>query len=124
MRVPAGAVGIMRAHRKDTLKRMDTRGKIKFTDIAAPEFEPSFYGTDLDTLMAEIHARRRDGKWIRGVEVFRQLYSAVGFGCLVDFSRLPILSQFIGLGYRVFAKNRLRIAGRCDSSGAACRVNN
>jgi predicted DCC family thiol-disulfide oxidoreductase YuxK len=55
--------------------------------------------------------------------VFRQLYSAVGFGCLVKLSRLPVLSQFVGLGYRVFAKNRLRLTGRCKASEGSCRLN-
>jgi predicted DCC family thiol-disulfide oxidoreductase YuxK len=104
------------------LRRLDSAGRIKFTDIAAPDFDPLAYGKDLGMLMAEIHARRSDGSWIRGVEVFRQLYSAVGFGCLVNLSRLPVLSQFIGLGYWVFAKNRLRLTGRCDADGSSCRA--
>ena len=104
------------------LRRLDKARRIKFTDIARPDFDPSIYGKDLETLMAEIHARRPDGSWIRGVEVFRQLYSAVGFGCLVKLSRLPVLSQFLGLGYRVFAKNRLRLTGRCDADGSSCRT--
>ena len=104
------------------LRRLDTAGRVKFTDIARPDFDPSAYGQDLETLLAEIHARRPDGSWIRGVEVFRQLYSAVGFGCFVKLSRLPVLSQFLGLGYRVFAKNRLRLTGRCNVSDGTCPV--
>ena len=104
------------------LRRLDKARRIKFTDIAGLGFDPSVYGKDLGTLMAEIHARRPDGSWIRGVEVFRQLYSEVGFGCLVNLSRLPVLSQVVGLGYRVFAKNRLRLTGRCNTSDGTCRV--
>ena len=104
------------------LRRLDKAGKIKFMDISRPEFDPSVYGKDRATLMAEIHARRPDGSWIRGVEVFRQLYEAVGFRCLVKLSRLPLLSQLLGLGYRLFAKNRLRLTGRCEASAGACRV--
>jgi predicted DCC family thiol-disulfide oxidoreductase YuxK len=104
------------------LRRLDTRGKIKFTDIAAPDFDPSVYGTDLDTLMAEIHGRLPDGRWIHGVEVFRQLYSAVGFDCLVAISRLPLISHAVRIAYRLFAKNRLRLTGRCDAGGRGCRA--
>lgn len=43
------------------LRKMDRRGRIRFTDIAASDFEPSRYGIDLATLMARMHARLPDG---------------------------------------------------------------
>ncbi|MGI9474584.1 MAG: DCC1-like thiol-disulfide oxidoreductase family protein [Rubripirellula sp.] len=46
---------------------------------------------------------------------FRQLYKAVGFGTVVSITRLPVLSHLMELGYRIFAKNRLRLTGRCNS---------
>lgn len=101
------------------LRRLDRRGRIKFTDIAAPDFDPGPLGIDRQTLNREIHARLPDGTWITGVEVFRRVYAAVGFRCLVTLSRLPVLSQALDLGYRVFARNRLRLTGRCSSAGAA-----
>lgn len=104
------------------LEKLDTRGRIRFTDIAAEDFDPSRYGKDLDTLMAEIHARLPDGGWIRGVEVFRRLYAAVGYKRLVAISRWPVISQALDLGYRLFAKNRLRLTGRCDGTRTACHV--
>ena len=64
--------------------------------------------------MAEIHARLPDGSVIRGVEVFRRLYAAVGFGPLVALTRLPGISQLLDAAYGLFAKNRLRLTGRCD----------
>ena len=33
--------------------------------------------------MAQIHGRLPDGTWLQGVEVFRRLYAAIGFGSLV-----------------------------------------
>jgi len=63
--------------------------------------------------MARIHARTSDGTWMQGVEVFRRLYTAVGFGALVAPTRLPGIAQLLDLGYRWFAKNRLRLTGRC-----------
>jgi predicted DCC family thiol-disulfide oxidoreductase YuxK len=61
-----------------------------------------------------------DGTWITGVEVFRRLYSAAGFGPLVMLTRLPVISQIMDIGYRLFAKNRLRLTGRC--TGQSCSV--
>lgn len=97
------------------LQRWDRRGRILFTDIAAPEFHAETLGQSLTTLMAEIHGRLPDGTWIKGVEVFRRLYTAVGFGPLVWLTRLPGLSQLLDLGYRLFARNRLKLTGRCTA---------
>ena len=100
------------------LRRLDRRSRIRFTDIAAPDFDASAYGTDQPTLMGSIHGRLPSGEWIHGVEVFRRLYAAVGLGWLVALTRLPGLSHLLDAAYGVFARNRLRITGRCDASCA------
>jgi len=101
------------------LRRWDRHSQIHFIDIAASDFLPADYGIELDQLMAEMHGRLPDGTWIRGVEVFRRLYSAVGLSWLVAVTRWPGIAQLLDWGYRVFARNRLRWTGRCD---AACKV--
>lgn len=95
------------------LRRLDRRARIRFTDIASPAFDPAPVGVSMQTLMDRIHARLPNGELIEGVEVFRRLYAAVGFGFFVAISRLPIVSALLELAYRVFAKNRLRLTGRC-----------
>lgn len=102
------------------LKRRDRHGRIVFTDIDAPDFCAESCGKTYDELMAKIIGRLPDGTWITGVEVFRRLYSAVGFGPLVMLTRLPVISQIMDIGYRLFAKNRLRLTGRC--SAGTCSV--
>lgn len=108
------------------LRWMDGKKRIRFTDIAAADFSASELGIDMDTLMAEIHGRlpadekNPGGRIIIGVEVFRQLYSAVGFGWIVWITRLPIVSQILDLGYRFFAKYRLKFTGRCKDD--ACQL--
>src|SRR5690606_15960958 len=62
------------------LKRWDRRGKIMFTNIAAEDFSTEDRGKSFDELMASMHGRLPDGKWIYGVEVFRRMYAAVGLG--------------------------------------------
>jgi predicted DCC family thiol-disulfide oxidoreductase YuxK len=61
-----------------------------------------------------------DGTLIEGVEVFRRLYSAVGLSAVVAITRLPGLSQLFDLAYRLFARHRLRLTGRCRDG--ACEV--
>ena len=96
------------------LQRMDaSRGRIRFTDIAAADFDPRSVGLSWETLMKRIHGRLPSGELIEGVEVFRRLYTAVGFEKLVAISRWPGVSALLGLAYTVFAKNRLRFTGRC-----------
>lgn len=101
------------------LRKRDKDKRVKFTDIASAEFDASVLGKTQDELMARIHGRLPNGAWIEGVEVFRQLYSAVGFGWLVAPTRLPLIRSLLDLGYRIFARYRLRLTGRCDTGKCA-----
>ena len=105
------------------LRRMDRkRGRILFTDIAAPGFDAMGHaGVSQDDLMAEIYGRTESGELVSGMEVFRQLYSAVGLGFLFAPTGWPGLRIFFDAAYRLFAKNRLRLTGRCKEEGV-CNV--
>ena len=103
------------------LRWMDRKKNIRFTDIADPAFCPADYQKTIQEFMDEIRGRLPDGSWIIGVEVFRRLYASVGLGPLVALTRLPGVSHGLDLGYRIFAKNRLRLTGRCNAG--ACEVN-
>ena len=95
------------------LRRRDRLGRIKFTDIAAEGFDAGEVGISWQVLMRRIHARLPDGSVIEGPEVFRRMYDAVGFRRLVALSRLPVVSRLVDLAYELFARNRLRLTGRC-----------
>lgn len=95
------------------LQRLDRQRRIRFTDIAAPSFDPSSVGRTRDELMDRIHGRLPDGRVIEGVEVFRQVYAAAGLPRLAAVSRVPGVSHLLEAAYRLFAKNRLRLTGRC-----------
>ena len=103
-----------------TLRWMDRKNRIRFADISDPSFRPADYGKTMQEFMDEIQGRLPDGTWIVGVEVFRRLYAAVGLGPAVWLTRLPGVSHGLDLGYRLFAKNRLKLTGRCDAG--ACEV--
>ncbi len=101
------------------LRRLDRgRGRILFTDIVGEDFDARDYDTTHEALMAEIHGRLPDGSWLVGVEVFRRLYAAVGLGAAVRLTRLPGVDWTLGRAYELFARNRLRLTGRCE--GEAC----
>jgi predicted DCC family thiol-disulfide oxidoreductase YuxK len=101
------------------LRRMDKRARIRFTDIAAEDFDPAPLGLDIAALMERIRGRLPDGTLIEGVEVFRRAYAAVGLGPIVALTRAPGVKQALDLGYHWFAKNRLKLTGRCDANGCA-----
>jgi predicted DCC family thiol-disulfide oxidoreductase YuxK len=108
------------AREVNMLRRLDRRTRILLTDIAAPGFDASALGLTQAALMDSIHGRLPDGRLIEGVEVFRRAYQAIGLRPLVALTRLPGVRQSLDAAYRVFAKNRLRLTGRC--SAGHCEV--
>ncbi len=102
------------------LRRRDHRARIRFTDIADESFDAAAVGVTWEALMNRIHGRLPDGTLIEGVEVFRRLYAAVGFRALAKLSRAPAISRLLDLAYHLFAKNRLRLTGRCEEG--ACEL--
>ena len=102
----------------DMMRRLDTRGAVRFVDIAADPLPPD--APAFDTLMAKIHGRTADGVWVTGVEVFRLAYGALGFERLAAWSRFKPVDAALRAGYEVFARNRLRWTGRCEEG--TCRT--
>jgi len=101
------------------LRGLDRHGRIRFTDFTAPGFDAAAVGLTHDELMARMHGRLPDGTLIEGIEVFRRLYAAVGFGPVVALTRLPGLAQACEAAYHLFARNRLRLTGRCHDGACA-----
>jgi predicted DCC family thiol-disulfide oxidoreductase YuxK len=103
------------------LRKRDSRGQLRFTDIAAADFDAqAVTGRSQLDLMDRIHGRLPDGTMVEGVEVFRRLYGALGFRRLVSWSRAPGIAWLLDWAYRVFARNRLRLTGRCTPD--SCRL--
>jgi predicted DCC family thiol-disulfide oxidoreductase YuxK len=95
------------------LERRDRgRGRIEFEDIAGPGFDPGTYGLETGEVSARIHGVLPDGTVVAGMEVFRRAYAAVGLGWLMAPTGWPGLRRLADLGYRIFARNRLRLTGR------------
>jgi len=106
-------------------QRLDKgRGRIALEDISAPGFDAGAYGLSPEAVMGEIHALLSCGAVVRGVEVFRQVYIALGLGWLVAPTRWPGIRTVADRAYRWFARNRLRFTGRatCDEA-CACGSN-
>jgi predicted DCC family thiol-disulfide oxidoreductase YuxK len=103
----------------DMLRRRDRLGKVRFTDLTQIDWARDAPGKSYADLMARIHGRLPNGQWVEGVEVFRHLYEAAGFGWLMRLSRLAVVRDVLDAAYRLFARNRLRLTGRCDDGACA-----
>lgn len=87
----------------------NTEGKLRFVDVSAADFDGPPPGTTLDDLLELIHAQTADGRVLRGVEVFRLAYRAVGLGWLVEPTSWPVLGPLADRLYPIVARNRHRV---------------
>jgi predicted DCC family thiol-disulfide oxidoreductase YuxK len=102
-------------------RRLDRgRGRIALVDIASPDVEAAEYGLSRAQIMAEIHGILPSGTIVRGMEVFRRAYAAVGLGWLLAPTAWPLLRPVFDRAYRWFARNRLRLTGRSWVCGETC----
>ena len=65
------------------LTAYDLQGRLQLVDASPAAFDDEYTraaGIDHAALMRLIHARDRDGRWYRGVEVFELSYAAAGLG--------------------------------------------
>ena len=90
----------------------NTEGQLRFTDVSAPAFNDVPAGTTMQDLLDLIHARTADGRVIKGVEVFRLAYGAVGLKGISSAIRLPVLGPLAEWAYPLLARNRHRIPRR------------
>ncbi|HKW83123.1 MAG TPA: DUF393 domain-containing protein [Burkholderiaceae bacterium] len=95
----------------DHLRERDAAGRLVFVDIGAPGFDAAAHGATLQAMNAEIHAKRPDGSMLKGVEVLRLAYEAVGLGWVFGASAWPVLRPAFDIAYRVFARHRIAISG-------------
>ncbi|MCX7097474.1 MAG: DUF393 domain-containing protein [Methylococcales bacterium] len=92
------------------LIKKNKRGRLGFQDINDAGFDPSLYGTTLAGMMAEIHGVYPDGRLVKGMDVFRAAYTAVGLGWLLEPTDWPVVKPMFNLLYWLFSKYRIRLA--------------
>lgn len=98
------------------LQRKDAgRGIIDFVDVADLNYDPAAHGNvSFEAAMDRIHALRSDGTVIQNVEVFRQVYAALGMGWIYAPTGWPVVGAIVDWLYGIWAAWRLRLTGRPD----------
>jgi predicted DCC family thiol-disulfide oxidoreductase YuxK len=105
------------------IKRRDPEGRIKFVDIAAPDFDAGEYGFTQEQVDRSIHAITADGRVLRGMAVFREIYRLLGKPWLVGWTGWPVVRPVADFFYKVFARHiRPNLPGRgCPEGGCSFR---
>ena len=96
----------------ENLKARNRQNHLQFIDVSVPDFDTSPYGVSQEEMMAIIHAVKPDGSLVKGVEVFRLAYTAVGLGWITAATAWPIFRPISDWAYRHIARNRYRLSGR------------
>lgn len=107
----------------------DRAGRLAFTDIAQPGFDPAHLNASMADLNLEMYSQRADGTVLIGVASMLAAYTLVGKGYLVWPLRVPLLRHVLAGLYRAFARNRYQMsallgykAPACD--GGVCEIGN
>lgn len=93
----------------DHYRRLAPEGRLRFVDIAAPDFTAGDYSRSQDQFMAQMHLRDAAGRWFLGVDAFTRLWRALPgrhWQILAALAQAPLLRPLARLAYRVFARNR------------------
>src|SRR5262245_22126187 len=102
------------------LRRWDRSARLRIVDISAPDFRVDDWGFPRSALSSELHVRRAEGGWVKGMAAIRYLYRLVGRGGLLDFTGWPQLAPLYDALYRGFARNRLLISRWLGLKPARC----
>ena len=88
-------------------------GRVRFIDIAAPDFDAKAHGLDAVAINREIHGRTADGRLVVGIDALAQMWSLLPRSrWLAVLTRIPGIRQLMQMGYWAFARLRPRLPAR------------
>jgi predicted DCC family thiol-disulfide oxidoreductase YuxK len=95
------------------LKKRDTLNQISFVDINSENYDQNlFRGISYSEAMSSLHGIMENGEIIKGLDVLAYSYELIGLGWVYYPLKIKLLSPFLRLIYRYWAKYRLQITGR------------
>ena len=105
-------------------RRRDRLARIQWIDIAQPAFDAPSFGLDPAGVQQVMHAKTADGRLFTQVGAFVQIWHALpGFPwrALRALFAIPGVISLANIFYRLFAKNRYRLTGRCTPERCSTR---
>ena len=96
----------------DLMKIFNRQGRLHFIDFSTSSYRQDEHGLSTCDLGRVIHARWANGVIITGVDVFREMWDAIGLGFLARLSRRPTINTLLVKAYHWFAKHRLWLTGK------------
>lgn len=96
----------------DLMKLFNRKERLQFIDFSTSSYRAVDNGLNPCDLGKVIHARWADGTIITGVEVFGEMWEAIGLRLFARLSRRPMINALLVKAYRWFAKNRLWLTGK------------
>ena len=97
----------------ETLAARDTEGRLVLVDCSARSFDGRPFAAEGVTRVAmldRIHARDAAGRWLTGVDVFAEAYSAAGFPRIARMFASPWLRPLWNRIYPWIARNRYQLS--------------
>jgi predicted DCC family thiol-disulfide oxidoreductase YuxK len=117
-----GACPLCRREVRHYMKR-DRAHRIDWVDIALPTFHAEAFGLDGKRVQQVMHARTSDGRVYTQVGAFVKIWEALPAGLgttpLRWLLKIPGMLLLANLFYRLFARNRYRLTGRCTPESCA-----
>ncbi len=111
-------------HEINFYKKKKGAERIRFVDIASPEFNARAEGLDPKSVQKEFHVKNQAGKLFTGVDAFVEIWKELGiFGRMEKVLNQKALRPIVDLGYRGFAYIRpwlRKEAPQCE--GNVCRT--
>jgi predicted DCC family thiol-disulfide oxidoreductase YuxK len=95
--------------------------KILWNDITAPNFDAQSEGLDPDEVHRSFHAKLPDGRVLRGVEAFVEIWKIIpSLSGLLKMSQIPGARPIMKIGYFIFARGIRPYLPRNSRPGESC----
>ena len=93
----------------DLFMKLDTgRGLVVCVDFRSDAKHMESVDIDPSALAASLHAVAPDGEILSGPDAIRRVFMVLGKKHAASWTALPIIRPIVDIGYRIFARNRLR----------------
>jgi len=96
------------------LRDLDWRGRLKLVDCSAEDFDATCVereGLTREKLMARMHARDPEGRWLIGVDAFEAVYAAAGLEKVSRFWGNARFRPLLDVVYSWVARHRWLLSG-------------